>query len=241
MQWCVADLNHESTAFWHGLDCQVWIHLPLLSLAPSHLKQAASAGIKQFIGFSSTSIFTKTDSDNSHERAVIARLEQAEAALASQGEQLGINWTILRPTLIYGCGEDQNIAFIASMIRRFSFFPLAGSSRGLRQPVHAGDLAQACIAAIGNERARNRAYNLSGGETLSYREMVERVFEALGKQPRLIAMPPLMLKSAMQLLRILPAYRHLSAAMIDRMQRDMVFDHADAGADLDFHPRPFEP
>jgi len=239
VRWICADLDGDAGDLWRQLDCQAWIHLAFLPLALAHLEAAVDSGVRQFIAFSSTSIFTKTDSDNSREQAVVQQLRQAEASVAAA--QFDVGWTILRPTLIYGCGNDQNIAFIASMIRRFGLFPLAGTGEGVRQPVHAADLAAAAVAALENEQAYNRAYNLSGGEALSYRAMVERVFASLGRRPRLISVPPLLLKAALQLLRLFPGYRHLSSTMIDRMQRDMVFDHRDAAADLGFKPRRFEP
>jgi hypothetical protein len=39
---------------------------------------------------------------------------------------------------------------------------------------------------------------------------------------------------------LLPRYRHWSAAMAERMNRDLVFDHAEATHDLNFSPRPFQ-
>ncbi len=105
----------------------------------------------------------------------------AEDELPARCEALGIAWTLFRPTLVYGCGRDGNITFIASCIRRFGFFPLAGGGRGLRQPVHAADLAQACADALDNPRTHAKAYNLSGGSTVTYRQMAEAVFRQLGR------------------------------------------------------------
>ena len=85
-------------------------------------------------------------------------------------------YTIFRPTLIYGVGRDRNVADIARFAKRFGVFPILGKGLGLRQPVHAADLAEACILAVDSSASFNRIYNLSGGETLTYREMVERVF-----------------------------------------------------------------
>jgi nucleoside-diphosphate-sugar epimerase len=151
----------------------------------------------------------------------------------------GVEWVILRPTLIYGLGRDKNITEIARFIQRFGFFPLFGKADGLRQPVHAKDVAAACVAALRAPAAANRAYNLSGGETLAYRDMVVRVFAALGRTPRLLPVPLSAFRLAVALLRWLPRYRHWSAAMAERMNRDLVFDHAEAARDLAFKPKTF--
>ncbi len=68
----------------------------------------------------------------------------------------GVEWIILRPTLIYGLGRDKNIAEIARFVRRFGFSPLFGKAKGLRQPLHAQDVAGACIAALDAPDAANR-------------------------------------------------------------------------------------
>ena len=154
-------------------------------------------------------------------------------------EQSGIEWVVLRPTLIYGLGRDKNISEIARVICRFGFFPLLGRAQGLRQPIHAEDVAAACVAALQAPNAANRAYNISGGETLAYRDMVARVFAALGRQVRLVTVPLWAFRLAVAMLRRLPRYRHWSAAMAERMNRDLVFDHADAARDLGFKPRGF--
>src|SRR3546814_18582512 len=87
--------------------------------------------------------------------------------------------------MIYGQGREKNSSVMARFIRRFAFFPLFGSAQGLRQPIHAEDVAAACVVALQAPGAANRAYNLSGGETLAYRALVARVFAALGRPARL--------------------------------------------------------
>jgi nucleoside-diphosphate-sugar epimerase len=173
------------------------------------------------------------------EQATAAKLIDGETRLQAWAESRGIKWVILRPTLIYGLGRDKNISEIARFIRRFGFFSVLGEAKGLRQPIHAMDVAGACLAALQGSAASNRAYNISGGETLAYRDMVARIFMALGRLPRLLTVPLWVFRLAVTTLRCLPRYRQWSAAMAERMNHDLVFDHADAARDLDFKPRAF--
>src|SRR3569623_353339 len=122
----------------------------------------------------------------------------------------------------------------------FKFFRLFEQAKGLRQPVHAADVAAACISALESKSKNSRAYNLSGGETLSYREIVGRVFSALGRRPTFIPIPLPIFWLAANCLRVLPRYRHWSVAMAERMNQDLVFDQQEATNDLDFRPRPFQ-
>ena len=242
VRWIKGDLNTDMTQVWQACKADAWIHLAFLSLATPHLKVAADSGIRRFIGFSSTSIFTKQASESSKEQRTIGKLADAENSIQSVCQTHGLGWTIFRPTMIYGCGMDQNITFIRDVVDRFGVFPITGKGKGLRQPVHAEDLAKACVAAIDNEKVVNKAYNLSGGEVLSYCEMVDRIFHALRRLPRIIHLPAPMYKLAITMIKCLSSrYAFVQTSMVDRMNMDMVFDHADATNDFGYDPRSFQP
>ena len=217
----------------------LWICLAPIWVLPEHFSYLEAQGVQRIVALSSTSRFTKGDSKDPEEQAVALRLIEAEAQLQTWAKNRGVEWVILRPTLIYGLGRDKNIAEIARFIRRFTFFPLFGKAKGLRQPIHAEDVAGACVMALTVQAAANRAYNLSGGETLPYREMVSRVFVALNRPVRLLSVPLFAFRIAVAILRCLPRYRKWSTAMAERMNRDLVFDHTEAEVDLDFKPRMF--
>ncbi len=216
-----------------------WICLAPIWVLPDYFELLKGRGVRRLVALSSTSRFTKQDSSDAEEQAVARRLTESEARVRDWAEDKRVEWVILRPTLIYGGGRDRNVCDMASFIRRFGFLPLLGQASGLRQPVHATDVAAACLAALDSPAAANRAYDLSGVETLTYREMTERVFTALGRRPKFVTAPLGIFKFAVICLRWLPHYRHWSVAMAERMNKDMVFDHADAARDLGFRPRRF--
>lgn len=208
-------------------------------MLPDYFDLLQAHGAQRVVVLSSTSVFAKQDSQDRQEQATARRLAQAEAQIAAWARSHDVQWVILRPTLIYGGGQDKNISEIARIIRRFGFFPVLGQATGQRQPVHAADVASACMGALQRPAAANQAYNISGGETLPYRAMVARVFEALGRRPRFLEVPLSAFSLAVALLRVLPRYRQWSAAMAQRMGRDLVFDHGPATRDLGFKPRQF--
>lgn len=218
-----------------------WVCVASIWVLPDFFPMLEQYGARCVIAFSSTSRFTKSDSQDSDERATALKLSEGEDRLQAWALNKGVDWVILRPTLIYGLGQDKNISEIAHLIRRLGFFPLLGQAKGLRQPVHAEDLAAACLSALEKTDVVNRAYNLSGGEALSYREMINRVFAALGRRPRLVMIPLWIFKPAVSLLRLFPRYRHWNMSMAMRMNTDMVFDHSEAMRDLNFQPRKFQP
>jgi nucleoside-diphosphate-sugar epimerase len=240
-------------ASWHRLDVQAGSALPesglrsehIISLAPLGIiaplvTTLAALGASHVIAFSSTSRFTKANSADPAERTLAANFLRSEETLATECERQGIRWTVFRPTLVYSPGLDRNVSEIARFIERVGFFPILGEGRGKRQPVHADDLASACLAALGEGKAIDRAYNLSGGETLTYREMVERIFRGLGFAPRFVSVPSALFKTVVSAARVLPRFRKLSPELVTRMDTDMCFDHDEASRDLGFRPRSFE-
>ena len=216
-----------------------WLCMAPIWVLPQYFSMLEAYGARRVVALSSTSRFTKDDSSDPEEQAIALRLADAEARVQAWAASQGVEWIILRPTLIYGLGRDKNIAEIARFIRRFGFFPLFGKAKGLRQPLHAHDVAGACIAALDAPAAANRAYNLSGFETIAYRDMVVRIFSAIGGPVRLVPVPLFAFRFAVAILRLLPRYRNWPSAMAERMNRDLVFDHGEATRDFGFNPRPF--
>lgn len=234
--WHVADISHPEQL--PKMDAEAVVHLGPLWLLPPLLQGLKACGVKRVIGFGSTSLFSKANSADEAERAFVARLANAEKEISRSCAESGIHWTIFRPTLIYDCVRDKNITVIARFVRRYGFFPLVGGAKGLRQPIHADDLASACVTGLGNQAMYDRPYNLSGGETMTYREMIVRIFAALGKRPRFVSIPLGLFKVVILATKFLPSRRAWSGEMATRMNVDLKFDHDEAARDFDFHPRP---
>ncbi len=221
------------------VEIEQWVCVAPIWVLPEYFSLLEAYGARRVVALSSTSRFTKDDSSDPEEQAIALRLANAEARVQAWAASHGVEWVILRPTLIYGLGRDKNIAEIARFVRRFGFFPLFGKAKGLRQPLHAHDVAGACIAALGSPAAANRAYNLSGFDAIAYRDMVARIFTALGRPVRLLPVPLFAFRFAVAILRLVPRYRNWSSAMAERMNRDLVFDHSEATRDFGFEPRAF--
>ena len=211
-------------------------HAVLLAEA---LPQLIHPALKRLVAFSSTSVITKQNSEVPAEHAMIQRLAAAERQLAKVCEQHGIGWTILRPTLIYAEGRDTNITPLSRLIRKFGFMPLVGGGPGLRQPVHAEDLAIAAIAAAETDAAINKFYSLPGPETVTYREMMGRVFDGLSLPRRFVSVPPWLWRAAF--VAVHPLFPGANVAMGIRMMKDMTFDATPAVKDLGWKPRDFKP
>ena len=206
-------------------------------LLPPHLEDLAARGTHRLVCFSTTSVFGKSDTLNRHERETVKRVSEAERRLVDLAGLRGVGLTILRPTLIYGEGQDKTITAAARFIRRFGFYPVHGETAGKRQPVHADDLAAAALLMLENEAKIGGSYALGGAEALPYREMITRIFGAVDKPVRIVRVP--MLPTVLDVAgRVVPG-SELTGDVARRMNADLDFDDGKAAREFGYNPRPF--
>ena len=232
---------------WGGVPGKEGLRAPssavLFSLVPISALPALLAridGADRLIALSTSSVLFKAESPDPHERDMAQGLRRAEEEVQRFCDDRGIVWTIFRPTLIYDPGRDANVSAIADFVRRFGIFPIVRPGAGRRQPIHADDVAQAMAAAADAPAARNAVFGLPGGETLAYREMVRRIFEALGKRPVLLPLPLGPARMAFFAWRTLTGARY-SAASLERMNVALTLDPAPVREALGITCRPFHP
>jgi len=198
-------------------------------------------GLQLVVSLSSSSVLVKADSAEPFERQQIAQILESENQLEQACAARNMGLVILRPTLVYGCGMDQNISRMARFIRRWGFLPLAGPARGLRQPIHVADLAFLMVEIARTGVTGQQAYEVAGGSTLSYRQMAAAVFQAVGRKERLAKVPPGLLAGAADLVGAFIGRGRLNAQMLSRQERDLVFDDHAVRQRYHFDPREFRP
>lgn len=232
VSWCVPGAADPI-----GRPVPRWIAVCPLWSVPAQLPWLESLGARSLVAISSTSVITKRRSPDARERAIAAHLAEAEEAVTAWATQAAATLCLLRPTMIYDGITDGNVASIAAFIRRRGWFPVAGPARGLRQPVHAADVAAACLAALERSPVPQTVYTLSGREPLPFCDLVAEVFAACGRRARIVHVPRWLVSVAAPLVD--RTGRGTLAGMAARMNEDLSFDHDDAARDLGFDPRPF--
>ncbi len=214
--------------------------ISLMPLPATAAAAAAWSGVRGIVALGSTSRWVKQNSSDASDKAAAQALEAAEFALSKIAEARHLPVTVLRPTLVWDGVQDRNVTSVARFIHRFGFFPIAGRGRGGRQPIHAGDVARACLLASRRDRVGFCGLDLPGGQTLTYREMVQTIFAAMGRPDRTVSFPAALLTSGLALLRTAGLTDH-SPSLFSRMNVDQVFDGAAAAAELGFVAGRFEP
>ncbi|WP_312325229.1 NAD-dependent epimerase/dehydratase family protein [Stenotrophomonas sp.] len=232
VQWRVGDLESVLA----GCSGERW--QAIISFSPmgawSHwLAGQTEAPAPRIIATSSMSVVTKQDSSQPDEQHVVAQLQAGEQGLAMQAARLGMHCTLFRPTLIYGAGIDRSLTPIVSRARRLRLFPIP-MAHGMRQPVHADDIAQAVLAALASDAAAGRVLEIGGGERLDYLRMFQRVHASLGGGTLPLYLPG-------WALRLLAAAVPRARGPVSRLQQDLVADNSALVALLGIQPRPFQP
>lgn len=112
---------------------------------------------------------------------------RGKAVLEKALVESGLSYAILRPAVLFG-KEDILINNIAWFLRRFPVFGVFGGGHYRLQPIHVDDLAELAVA---QGKSRDRAIvNAIGPETFTYRDLVARIGERIGKPRPIVSVPP---------------------------------------------------
>lgn len=193
------------------------------------LTQADIPGTPRVVAMSSMSAQAKQHSPVAAERELAARLRDSEQRLLTHCRERGSDCVILRATLIYG-GPGGSLERLAARARHYRVFPLPGG-HGLRQPVHAGDLALAVLAALDRPRVTG-VIEAGGGERLTAGSMFARVRRELAAGTLGVPVPA-------SACRMVSAISGRGRGMATRLDQDLVADNTRLREWLGVQPRGF--
>lgn len=224
-------------------DLEIPVSAILFSLAPLSVLPSLLAhvsGGRALVALSSSSAVYKAASSDPTERKLANELARSEEEIQKLCHEMEMTCTIFRPTLIYDPGRDKNVSMIAEFVRRFGVFPVVWPGTGHRQPIHADDVALAMVAAAVALHSSSVRFDLPGGEELTYREMVRRIFNSLGRRPLLLYLPLGLARPAFFVWRAVTG-RGYSVASLERMNLDLTLDPGPVKDALGVTGRSFHP
>jgi len=140
---------------------------------------AQKSGVRRFVHMSAL---------GSRPRAA-SRYHKSKWAAEELVRYSGLEFTIFRPSLIYGPG-DQFINLFVRIIRLSPVVPLLGSPRARFQPVSVEAVATAFVRSLGEPESAAQTYDLCGPEALTLSEIVDQVLGVLGKRRLKLKVPP---------------------------------------------------
>ncbi len=158
-------------------------------------RQAAGAGVKQFLFMSSCHAVASesgtalSESTIPHPVTAYGRSKlAAEAAVRLAFENADGRFTIIRPPLVYGRGNLANFARLIDLVRSGVPLPLGGI-RNRRSFLGVGNLVDFVMTCLDRPAADNRIFMPSDDEDVSTPELIRQLAGCLGRKALLLSLP----------------------------------------------------
>ncbi|OGW34658.1 MAG: hypothetical protein A2010_14800 [Nitrospirae bacterium GWD2_57_9] len=175
------------------------------------LQAAKNAGVRHF--FYQSALGTRPGARSEYHKTKW----QAEELVRGSG----IPFTILRPSLIYGPG-DQFTLRLADIIGKSPVLPVIGSGKSKVQPIYIDDVVSCIVKAVTGEAFLNEIYEVGGPEQLTYEEVTRAIAEAMGIRRPVVHMPLFFMRPAARLLETALAKPPLTTGQLIMLEEDNV-------------------
>ena len=163
------------------------------SLFPSILaKLCKQYNIKNFIHISALGINEAIDSNYAK-----SKLEGEKNVLSNFPQA-----TILRPSIVYSIDDNFTTNFM-TLLRNLPFFPLYYSGKTKFMPIHCSDISDIIFQVISQNISSN-IIECVGPETLSFREILEKLLKLIDKKRFLIPLPLIIANFSARIFQLLP-------------------------------------
>jgi nucleoside-diphosphate-sugar epimerase len=167
--------------------------------------------------------------------------KNAYGASKAEAERLvmesGLDYTILRLTMVYGPDGGLHFRKLVSLLHRIPLVcPVPGPGSARLQPVFVGDVVRAVELVLSNAAATGKTYNVSGGTVLTFRDLVDRIAAAEGLRRLRIHVPLVLCRAAaVALSAALPPSFFSSDALLGLTQ-DADLDHSQFREECGYEP-----
>jgi UDP-glucose 4-epimerase len=196
---------------------------------------AARAGAARLLFLSSVKVNGEatmarpfTEGDAPAPRDIYGRSKwQAEQSLARIAGATGLACTVIRSPLVYGPGVRGNFASLLRLCDTPLPLPLA-AIHNRRSLIARANLVSAILAGLTHPAAANETFLARDGEDLSTTDLVRRLRRALGRPPRLVPLPAVLLAGAARLSG--------RADLADRLLGSLTVDDSKIRALLNWQP-----
>lgn len=168
---------------------------------------AAAAGVRRFIYVSSVKVngectglnpFAPDDEPGFVDPYGQSKWE-AEESLREIASSCAMEWSVLRPPLVYGPGVRGNFLSLMQIVRRGLPLPL-GSVKNCRSMVSVFNLVDLLRTMLDHPRAAGQRFLVKDGEDVSTSELVRQLSLGLKRTARLVPIPTALLLRAGRLL-----------------------------------------
>jgi nucleoside-diphosphate-sugar epimerase len=202
----------------------------IASLGFGHARNVVQAAVRKNIQraifISTTALFTRLNA-----RSKSVRLNAEDIIKKS-----GLDYTIIRPTMIYGSSMDRNICRLIKFINRWPIFIVFGNGTYLQQPVFVEDVSSAIMGALLSAKTSGKSYNIAGAVPVTFNQMIDTLFTALNRKIYKIHIPASPIVSVLEYAERLGLHFPIKAEQVLRLNEDKRFDYTDAKNDFGYNP-----
>jgi uncharacterized protein YbjT (DUF2867 family) len=229
---CVGNVDDDAflTSVFTGAD--TLLHIVGIHTSLHVIPLAIRAGIKRIIAVHTTGIYSKYKSAS-------AEYNQIDAEITRMCSEANVTLSILRPTMIYGGLDDENVVKFIGMMDRLPVMPVVSGARFVLQPVHRRDLGRAYADALLSEAAAGKNYVLSGAEPITLRDMLSVIAGYLGKPARFVSVPYWIAISGAWALYLVSLTRIDYREKVQRLVEPRAYSHEEATRDFGYTPMGF--
>lgn len=195
-----------------------------VELTDAILQACARQGVRRLVHISALGAAQDAPSDYLQTKAL------AELAIRASG----LDWTILRPSVIFGRG-DSFLTLFAQLLAALPALPLAGADSRFA-PIWVEDVASAVVACLDNSACIGQSLDLAGPEVYTLAELVRLTGRLTGRPRPIIPLPAGLAMLQAALMECLPGPTLMSRDNVRSLSLDNVSDQPFPGQLLGFAP-----
>jgi NADH dehydrogenase len=193
------------------------------------VEAALDAGVRHIIYLS------HIHADRNSAYPVLRTKGAAEEAIRSSG----LNYTILRSSLIFGPGDafTTTLAMLLKIIP--VVFPVTGEGKTRFQPIHVQDVARCLAGSVQAYHLEDAILDIGGPQHLSYNEVLSAVMEAIRVHRVRVQVRMPVMRALVRLMEAVFPNALVSDEQLDLFSVDNTTDLGNVPRNFDFEPRRF--
>ena len=150
------------------------------------IKACKDAGVKRYIHMSVLAV----------DSGLKIKYNTSKLESEAMVRESGLDWTIVRPSLIFGPGDRFAVEF-AGWMKRGVPIPLIDKGDYRLTPVSRNDVCRGMVKIIDNEATVGKIYEIGGPAVHTYLEILQVIETAAGRKARLLKIPaPIIIAAA---------------------------------------------
>lgn len=193
------------------------------------VEAAKLAGVKRFIHMSALGT----------REGAVARYHQTKFAAERIVRDSGLDWTVFRPSIIYG-ERDEFLNTFARIARLAPALPIIGPGRSKLQPIWVEDVGRCFVNSLEMSETIGQTYDMGGDTAYPIKEIMRLLVRSMGKRRFFIHIPIPVARLQAKLFDFLPGRPPFSEDQVTMLGEDNICDPAPLKSAFKISLRPME-